>query len=234
MTPCQRFESEGLPRFVAGEPLDAHVESCQDCQVSFASYQKVAAALRQAKDAYVPTGDWEAKVWSRIANAQGARSAARSAARWPALLGLGGALGTVAIFFALTTGGPDTLALTSQVESGPGPRVRGRATGPGDVKSAAPGDVLHLSGKVPRGKLGDLRVYRGTKELVFQCAKSPACVHSKDGLEARVTLDRAGTYRTLLIAADTELPAARGDLDTDYAAALRAGKATESPPVEVL
>ena len=100
--------------------------------------------------------------------------------------------------------------------------------------SAAPGDVLYLVAKVPRGKLGDLRVYRGTNELVFHCARSPACVRSKDGLEARVTLDRAGTYRTLLIAADGELPAPSGDLDADYAEAMRSGKATESLPVEVL
>jgi hypothetical protein len=229
MTSCQRFESEGLPRFVAGVPLDAHAESCPDCQAALASYQKVAAALRQARNAYTPAGDWEAKVWSRIAKAQ----AARPAARWPALLGLGAAFAALAIFFVSSTGGPDALALTSQVEGGKGPRVRGAAS-PGEVQSAAPGDVLHLMAKVPRGKLGDLRVYRGTNELVFHCAKSPACIRSKDGLEARVTLDRAGTYRTLLIAADSALPAASGDLDVDYAAAMRSGKATESPPVEVL
>jgi hypothetical protein len=229
MTSCHRFESEGLPRFVAGEPLDAHAEGCPDCQAALASYRKVAAALRGAKDAYVPPGDWEAKVWSRIASAQ----APRSSARWVAFLGLGTALATLAVFFVTSVGGPDALGLTLQVERGTGPRVRGRAGRPGEV-SAAPGDVLYLVAKVPRGKLGELRVYRGTNELVFQCTKSPACVRTKDGLEARVTLKQVGSYRTLLIAADKELPAASGDLDADYAAAMRSGKATESPPVDVL
>ena len=207
MTSCHRFETEGLPRFVAGAPLDTHAQSCPDCQAALASYQKVADALHQAKEAFAPPGDWEAKVWSRIAN----QRAARPPARW-ALLGLGAAFAALAIFFVSSVGGPDALALTSQVERSTGPRVRGGA----------------------RGKLGDLRVYRGTNELVFHCARSPACVRSKDGLEARVTLDRAGTYRTLLIAADGELPAPSGDLDADYAEAMRSGKATESLPVEVL
>jgi hypothetical protein len=48
-----------------------------------------------------------------------------------------------------------------------------------------------------------------------------------------VTLDRAGTYRTVALAADA-LPAATGHLDADYAAARRAGPATESAPIEVL
>jgi hypothetical protein len=229
MTSCNHFESEGLSRFVAGEPLDAHAQSCPDCQAALASYQKVAEALRQARDAYAPSGDWEAKVWSRIAN----QRAARPRARW-ALLGLGAAFAALTLFFVSSVGGPDALALTSQVERTTGPRVRGEAGRPGEVLSAAPGDVLHLVAKVPRGKLGDLRVYRGTNELVFDCAKSPACVRTRDGLEARVTLDRAGTYRTLLIAADGALPTASGDLDADYAAAMRAGKATESLSVEVL
>ena len=229
MTSCHRFETEGLPRFVAGAPLDTHAQSCPDCQAALASYQKVADALHQAKEAFAPPGDWEAKVWSRIAN----QRAARPPARW-ALLGLGAAFAALAIFFVSSVGGPDALALTSQVERSTGPRVRGGAGRPGEVVSAAPGDVLYLVAKVPRGKLGDLRVYRGTNELVFHCARSPACVRSKDGLEARVTLDRAGTYRTLLIAADGELPAPSGDLDADYAEAMRSGKATESLPVEVL
>jgi hypothetical protein len=229
MTSCHRFESEGLSRFVAGEPLDTHAQSCPDCQAALTSYQKVAEALRQAKDAYAPSGDWEAKVWARIAN----QRAARPRARW-ALLGLGAAFAALTLFFVSSVGGPDALALTSQVERNAGPRVRGEAGRPEAVVSAAPGDVLHLVAKVPRGKLGDLRVYRGTSELVFQCAKSPACVHSRDGLEARVTLERAGTYRMLLMAADKELPAATSDLDTDYAAALRSGTAKESAPIEVL
>jgi hypothetical protein len=230
VTACDRFEAEGLVRFVAGEPLDTHAESCPDCQAGLARYQKVAEALRQDKEAYAPPGDWEAKVWARLATVQ----AARVRPRWPALLGLGAAFAGLATFFVISTGGPDALVLTSQLERGGGPVVRGGAARQEEVQSAAPGDVLSLVAKVPRGKLGDLRVYRGTNELVFQCAKSPACVHSGDGLEARVTLERAGTYHTLLIAADTLLPAATGDLDADYAAALRSGAAKESAPIEVL
>jgi hypothetical protein len=230
MTSCQRFEGEGLNRFVAGEPLDAHVEGCPDCQAALAGYQKVAAALRQANDVYVPPGDWEAKVWSRLAK----QKAPRPGLRWAALVGLGATFAALAAFFVSSGLGPDALSLTSQVERGSGPLVRGGAVKPGEVQSAAPGDVLHLVAAVPRGKLGDLRVYRGTNELVFQCAKSAACIHSKDGLEARVTLDRVGTYRILLLAADKALPPASGGLDADYAEALRAGAATESPPIDVL
>ncbi len=230
MTACDRFETEGLARFVAGEPPDSHLEGCPDCQAGLARYQKVAEALREVKDVYDPPGDWEAKVWARLAN----EKPAPARARWPALFGLGAAFAALAAFFLISTGGPDSLGLTSALERGGGPVVRGGPARQEEVQSAAPGDVLHLVAKVPRGKLGDLRVYRGANELVFDCATSPACLRSKDGLEARVTLERAGTYRTLLLAADSQLPAATSDLDADYAAALRAGTAKESAPIEVL
>jgi hypothetical protein len=229
MTSCDRFESEGLARFVAGQLLEPHFETCADCRAARASYEAVALALQQAREAYEPPGDWEAKVWARI---QSGRAPQRS--RWAVLLGVAATAAALAVFFVSSVGGTDALTLSTNFERGSGLVVRGGASRGGDVQSAAPGDVLHLLVKVPRGKVGDLRVYRGTNELVFQCAKSPACIHSKDGLEARVTLDRAGTYRAVIVAADKELPAVSGSLDADYAAALRSGPAKESAPIEVL
>ncbi len=231
MTACDRFESEGLARFVAGQPLGPHFESCADCHAARASYQAVASALHEAREAYAPSGNWEAKVWARIQRGEGARHRPR----WAALLGAAATVAAAGIFLLTSASGPQALAFsTNQVERGSSPVVRGGASGVGDVQSAAPGDVLHLVVRVPRGKLGDLRVYRGTDELVFQCARSPGCIRSRDGLEARVPLERAGTYRTIIIAADKELPAASGSLDADYAAAMRSGTAQESAPVEVL
>lgn len=222
MTTCDRFEFEGLVRFVAGEPLDAHLQSCADCQAALTSYKKVTAALRQAEDAHSPPGDWEAKVWSKISSAQ----AARPRTPWAVVLGLGTTLAALGVLFLNFAGGPDSLALTTQtLERGPGAVVRG---------IAAPGDVLHLVAQVPRGKLGDLRVYRGPGELVFQCTTSPVCIRSRDHLEAKVALNRAGTYRVLLVGADKVLPAATGSVDADYAAAIRSGEAQESAPIEVL
>lgn len=230
MTACDRFETESLTRFVAGEPLGPHVESCQECGEALARYQKLAAALAEAKDAYVPPGDWEAKAWARISKAV----PVRPRASWAALLGLGACSAALAVFFVSSAGGPQALVLTLQVERSSGPAVRGGAALSGQVQSAAPGDVLHLVAQVPRGKHADLRVYRGADELVFQCAKSPGCIRTKDGLEARVTLERLGTYRTLLITADKSLPAASGNLDADHAAAIGSGAAQESAPIEVL
>jgi len=228
MTSCQRFEQEGLVRFVAGEPLDAHFDSCRDCQTARASYAALASALKDARDSYSPAGNWEAKVWARIQRGQDARRPRP----WAAFAALGASAAALAVFFLTSSfGGPETLELaTVQVERGSGATVRASRGG----VSAAPGDVLHLVAKVPRGKLGDLRVYRGADEMVFACAKSASCVHSRDGLEARVTLDKPGIYRSIAIAADRELPVATGKLDTDYAAAMHAGSAKESPPVEVL
>jgi hypothetical protein len=226
VSPCDRFEGEGLARFVAGEPPDPHLDSCPDCQAALASYKRVAAALAQALEA--PPRGWEAKVWAKLPEAS-----VRPRVPWPIVLGLGATLAALAVVF-VRTGGPETLALTAQLERGQRPLVRGSAPKAGEVQSAAPGDVLHLVAKVPRRKLGDLRVYRGTEELVFQCATSAACTHFQDGLEARVPLLRLGSYRVLLIAADSALPAASGNLDADYAAALRAGTATESSSIEVL
>ncbi len=227
MTPCERFENEGLVHFVAGEPLDPHFETCSDCRSALASYQALTSALAQARERYAPPGDWEARVWARIQRGEGAR-------RRPLafVLGLGVTAAALAfLLFNTSIRGPEALALAVHVERGSGAAVRGGASG---GQSAAPGDVLHLLAKVPRGKVGDVRVYRGSNELVFQCATSPNCRHSQDALEARVTLERAGTYRTIAIAADKELPAATGSLDADYAAARRSGSAEESPPLEVL
>jgi hypothetical protein len=229
MSVCDRFEKEGLERFVAGEPPDAHVESCPDCRSARASYQALATALAKAGEAEVPDGAWEAKVWARIQQ-QGVRRRP-----WAILVGLGAAAAALAVFFVQSAGGPEVLAFsTVQVERGPGAPVRGGPSRPGDVQSAAPGDVLHLVAKVPRGKVADLRVYRGTDELVFQCATTTACIRTGDTLEARVKLDRAGTYRSVAFAADRQLPAATGHLDADTAAGMRAGSASESPPIDVL
>jgi hypothetical protein len=229
MTDCQRFESEALSRFVADEPLDAHFDTCPDCRAARSAYEAMAAALKQARDEYSPPGDWEAKVWARIRRAEDGRTRLR----WPAFLGAGAVAAVLAVLVANPLGGPDSLALvTNQLEHGTGAAVR--ASAQGDVPSGAPGAVLHLVVDVPRGKVGDVRVYRGANELVFQCATQPGCTHTRRGLEAHVRLDKTGTYRTLAIAADKELPAATGNLDTDYAAAMHTGAAKESAPLEVL
>lgn len=228
---CARFETEGLARFVAGEPLEAHFEECADCRATRASYQAVASALQQARGAYSPPGDWEAKVWARVQRN-------RSTRRWPAVLGFAATAAALAVFVLSSLGGPEALLLTADAERGPGPVVRGGAAGRSEVRSMAPGEVLVLRAKVPRGKQGDVRVYRGANELVFQCANTKACVAGKDGLEARVTLDRAGIYRAIGIASDGPPPAATGNLDADYAQAMRSCDrpqhcATELPPIEV-
>jgi hypothetical protein len=229
MNVCDRFENEGLEHFVAGEPPDAHLESCPDCRTARASYQALASALAKAGEAEVPDGAWEAKVWARIQQ-QGVRRRP-----WAILIGLGAAAAALALFFVNSAGGPEVLAFaTVQVERGPGAPVRGGTARPGEAQSAAPGDMLHLVAKVPRGKVADLRVYRGADELVFQCATTTACIRTRDTLEARVKLDRAGTYRSVALAADKQLPEATGNLDADTAAGMRAGSASESPPVEVL
>ncbi len=230
MSACDRFENEGLVRFVAGEPLDAHVESCPDCRLALADYQALASALAKAGEAFAPPGDWEAKVWARIQRQQDVRRRP-----WGIFLGVGAATAALAVFLANSMGGPEVLSFsTVQVERGPGAPLRGGPSRPGEVQSAAPGDVLHLVAKVPRGKVADLRVYRGADQLVFQCATATACIRTRDTLEARVKLDRAGTYRSVALAADGKLPEATGNLDADTAAGMRAGSASESPPIEVL
>jgi len=72
------------------------------------------------------------------------------------------------------------------------------------------------------------------EETVAKVETDPCAEATVAYAEARVTLDRVGTYRTLLIAADKGLPAATGNLDTDHAAAISAGAAQESAPIEVL
>ncbi len=230
MRTCDRFENEGLVRLVAGEPLDAHVEACSDCRAARANYEALASALGKAREAHEVPGAWEAQVWARIARQESVRP--RS---WTLFAGVGAAIATLAVLFISSAGGPQVLELaTVEVERGSGAVVRGATSPSGEVKNAAPGDVLHLVAKVPRGKVGDLRVYRGADELVFQCATSSACIRTRDTLEARVSFERAGTYHVLALAADKALPKTTGNLDTDHAAGIRAGSTSESPPIDVL
>ncbi len=122
MTHCQRFEQEGLVRFVAGEPLDAHFDSCPDCQSARASYAALASALKDARDSYSPAGNWEAKVWARIQRGQDARRPRP----WAAFAAFGASAAALAVFFLTSSfGGPETLELaTVQVERGSGVAVR--------------------------------------------------------------------------------------------------------------
>jgi len=227
MTACNRFEAEGLERFAAGEPLDPHFESCADCRSALAGYRAVVRTLGAAGRMYDPPGDWEQRVFARIQR--------RRAQRRRFFVGLAAALpvAAAAVFVLRSAGGGEAPELELSLSRGGGPAVRSGPSGDGSVVTAAPGDVLHLVARIPRGKHGDLRLYRGDA-LVFQCLKSPTCVVSRDGLSADVPLERAGTYRTLLLAAEGEVPEAAGTLDADYAAGLRAGEARQSPPIEVL
>jgi len=227
MTACDRFETEGLERFAAGEPLDAHFTSCADCRAAQARYEMVVRALGVAGRACAPPGDWEARVFARIQRRRPRRRLWFAAAAALPVAGL-------AVFTFQSMGGAQSLELEWSVSRGAGPVVRGGGPGAGQAVSAAPGDVLHLTARVPRGRHGDLRVYRGGDTLVFQCAGNPRCSASRDGLSAEVVLEAGGTYRTLVLAAERDLPPPTGKLDADYAAALRAGEAQESPPIEVL
>jgi hypothetical protein len=235
MSVCDRFETEGLSHFLAGEPLDAHFQTCADCRAVQSSYQTIVAALGHARTAYAPPGAWEARVWAQIRNDEAGHT--QAAGRWAFLRWGAGAIAVaaVAVFVVQSSGGPSSLELATTLAHGDGPVVRGGPSVGGPVLSAPPGTVLELSAKIPRkNKVSDLRVYRGSNELIFQCATSPACSRSRDGIEAKVTLDKPGTYRTVVLVSEGVLPPATGDLDADYAAALRAGAARESPPIEVL
>jgi hypothetical protein len=238
MSACDRFEAEGLARFVAGERLDPHFGTCPDCLQARTSYQAIVQTLGHARTAYAPSGDWETRVWARIRRNGDPATAARMAGpRWAFVRWGAGAVAVaaVAVLVVQSSGGPAALELTTTLGHGSGPAVRGAPSSGGPVLSAAPGDLLELSARIPRrNKVSDLRVYRGNDELVFQCSTSPACTRTRDGIEARVTLDKPGTYRTMVLVSENTLPPSTGNLDADYAAALRAGTAHESPPIEVL
>ena len=164
-------------------------------------------ALRAAEaERHAPPG-WEERVVA-------ATRAARRRRAWllaPALL-TGVTLAVLALRWSAATPAVAPLALLVVVESGPS-TARAQAVQVGDVVTAT----------VRGGRHRALRIYRADDQLVLACPGGAGCSAHADQLTARLALDSMGHYAILALAAAAPLPAPRGAVDDDVAAASRSG-----------
>jgi len=225
---CERLERDDLLGHL-GEEMDPHVEQCHVCRATAYGYARLAAALAQESTRPLPPG-WKDRTLARIQSERTARrrrhaiSAGMSLAAAAALL----------LVVAKHIGDPGhhppgegELVVTLE-------RVQGRR-GPSDAFRAHPGDRLHASAPA-HAKHVELRLYRGSYDLVARCPGMPApiCQQRGGAIELSWTFAVLGTYRAIWLTSPTALPSPSGDLDADVLAAEQAGaRVMEEDPIDV-
>lgn len=217
MTPCDRFERQGILLLEQGRPLDEHFDTCPDCRRARAAYERLRQGIAAAGEEHAPPAGWQARVWAAVEERQ--RRSRRW--RWPWLLvPVGVAAAALLVVVGRAPPPPAAPALEVGVEHGAGPARRGTEAHPGDrlVLRAVTGDARHA----------ELRVYRNDADLVLRCSGEPPCVREESRIRAVLTLRSLGAYQSVLLVADRPLPPpSAAGLDPDVAAALEAGARVE-------
>ncbi len=204
---CDRFETEGLLRLERGEPLGEHFATCPDCLAAREVYTRLRQDLAAAAAEEEPPGDWEARVWARIARK-------KRQPRWIWFLAPVGAAALAAMLFLVPPRTPTAASLTQEVTSG---ATTARAAG------ARPGDRLSLRAETAAAPYAELRVYRNRDELMLRCPGAETCSREDGALTASLVLPSVGTYQALLLLGDQPpSPPGRG-LDPDAGAAVEQG-----------
>ena len=217
MSPCDRFEAEGLLLLEQGLPLDEHFATCPDCLAARAAYERLRVELADLGAEDEPPVGWQARVWEQLDHGRERRDRReRRRPRWrgwivPVGVGLAASL---AALFLIRPPGPLPPSLRTEVEAGATVRRGGEAQ---------PGDLLRLTAATGGARHAELRVYRNDTELVLRCSADRPCTRRGDELRAAVLLDAVGRYQPLLIRAEGPLPSPVSDLEKDTSAALAAG-----------
>jgi hypothetical protein len=225
---CTRFEEEALLLIEQGLPLDPHFSECAECRAAQASYSRIEEALRTSRRA--PRRGWQDKVLAAIDRAPAA--APRS---WPRRAAWGAGALAAAVVVAIMVPpmmshrSPAEPSISTRVVPGDGQTLRG--------DSPHSGDILQLNAIAGGAHFVELRVYRGDRDLIFQCA-SPAsigavsCTRSGKALEARLRFPSRGLFQALIAASGDPLPPPAGSLAEDTARLLRAhARIALAPPV---
>jgi hypothetical protein len=224
-TACQRFDSEGVPRLVAGEPPDDHEVACAGCQRARSQYLDIIDGLAQLPSEKAPDG-WQERVLQALP-ADSSRPAIASR-NWPVWTALAAAAAILLWRIAKPEPPAPRLAVKQEVVAA----AAGRR-----ADSATIGDAVRVVVTGGAGQVREARLYRDTGELVARCkglnggtpqAPSHAsCVLNGSDLELTVTLTASGSYRTLAIVGPTAAPEPSGSLDEDARAAAAAGASVE-------
>ena len=224
---CERLERDDLLGHL-GEEMDPHVEQCHVCRATAYGYARLAAALAQESTRPLPPG-WKQRTLARIEAEHTARRR-----RHAISAGMSLAAAAALILLVVRIGDPRhprgemrELMLTLE-------RVQGRR-GPSDAFRAHPGDRLHASAPA-HAKHVELRLYRGSHDLMARCPETPAptCQRRGDTIALSWTFTALGTYRVVWLTSPSPLPPPSGDLDADVLAAEQAGaRVSERGPIDV-
>jgi hypothetical protein len=212
MSPCDRFEREGLLQLERGLPLDDHHATCADCGAARALYERLRSRLGPSAAPLEPPAGWREAVWAAVSKEKAGPTKEVPRRRWlmPAALTAAAAV-VVAIW---PRGGVDAPGLEVMVLSG---TVSRRSL------QAQPGDTLTLRARPGGRPQAELRVYFNDKRLVLRCSTAAPCERTRDALLARLVVGERGAYQTLLLTSSKPLPEPGGDLDADSGAALETG-----------
>lgn len=220
---CERFDAEGVPRLVAGEPPSEHEVGCASCQRARDQYLRIIEGLADLPVEKAPSG-WQNRVLAALpAEPRRPVAAARS---WPIWGALAAAAAILLWRVAKQEPSPGRLAVRQEVVAA----ASGRR-----ADSATVGDTVRVLVTGGEGAVREARLYRDTGELVARCLGSSAppapgvvsCAAAGTDLELTVTLTAPGSYRTLAIVGSQAAPEPAGSLDEDAAAAAAAGASVE-------
>lgn len=224
---CERLERDDLLGHL-GEEMDPHVEQCHVCRATAYGYARLAAALAQESTRPLPPG-WKERTLARIQSERTARRRRHAISAGMSLAAAAALILVVANWMRPVPPRGESGELVVTLERGHGRR------GPSEALRAHPGDRMHASAPA-HAKHVELRLYRGSHDLVARCPTMPGpiCQQRGDAIELSWTFAVLGTYRAIWLTSSSPLPAPSGDLDTDLLAAKRAGAtAEEGEPIDV-
>jgi len=211
MSRCTRFEDEGLLQLEQGLPLDAHFNSCGDCEEARASYARIRGGLASLDEAIEAPAGWRDRVWKAIDDTRARRNPRH--AWWIAPAALAAAV-ALAVLVRPRPARPPSPQLDVSVQSGGTVRR---------TRESQPGDRLRLHTATGAQGQAELRVYLNDRALVLRCSIEPPCESEPGGLAATLTVAERGTYQPALFTSARALPAPVGDLERDVEAAFQAG-----------
>ena len=218
---CPSFDAEMLAALEGGANI-AHLTTCDTCQARVAEIERVKSLLGA-----VPVrdeGDWEARIWARVAAEKPSRG-------WlPWLGGLLAAAGLIAVLLPVFLPAP-TPPLEWSVAAGEARQLRGSAAHPGDrllVRTAPEADL-----RLFREDALHARCAADTAPPVPTPPGGPPCRPGTDALKAELVFGPPGRYRLVSLRGGRPVEPALG-LDATLGAARAAGAEVEtSLPIEV-
>jgi hypothetical protein len=217
LSPCDRFEAEGLLLLEQGLPLDEHFATCPDCLASRAAYEQLFTDIATLGAEDEPPVGWQARVWEQIDQRRERRKSKWARwLGWPGWLVPAGAAAAASLAGLLLIHSPQPLppSLRAEIQAGSTVRRGGEAQ---------PGSLLRLTATTGGSSHAELRVYRNDTELVLRCSTDHPCSRQGDQVSATLLLDAVGRYQPLLMRGEKPLPSPVSDLEKDTSAALAAG-----------